>query len=190
MLFWVACLSALSLVCTYAPRGGVELAGIALFSGDGMIADLSLAMAGMGLSVEFQVIVFAIVSALNLAGAGLALFSMMFFVFGQEQEQIEARPLLEGASICAAVAASFVVFFSIAGNKAGPLLAMELACMAGLLLTVRTITVVGVEAGHEPDPGPEEPTRDEIDLLIARQAASHAAFTAQLANISRREREA
>ena len=183
MLFWVCCLAALSLACTYAPRGGLELAGLSLFAGNDMIVEFAAAMTAIGLSVEIQVLIFALVSALNLAGAGLVLFSMMFFVFGQEREQVEARPLIEGATICVAAIAALIIVLSIAGNNPGPLMAMELSAMAGLLLTLRTIAVVPLA----PDPGKDEPVREDLDELIARQAASHAIFSAQLATLSRRE---
>jgi hypothetical protein len=37
--------------------------------------------------------------------AGLLLFAMMFYVFGEEAEQREARPLAQGAVWCTALAA-------------------------------------------------------------------------------------
>lgn len=185
MLFWITCLAGLSLVSTYAPRGGIDVAGLTLFADREMIAGFASAMDMIGLSATQQIILFGAASTLNLAAAGLLLFSMMFFAFGQEREQREARALAEGAAVCVAAAAAMIVLISMAGGRSGPLLAFELAAIAGLLLTVRTVSYATVfpEAFHDG----EEATRDDIDTLIARQAASHAMFSAQLASLSRRE---
>ena len=182
MLFWISFLSLLALVVTYAPQGGVELAGLTLFAGTGLVETAIAAMKQIGFSHVTQSIVFGAIGGFNVASAGLALFAMMFCVLGEEAEQREARPLAEGAAACTAAAAFIIVAISFAGGQAGPLLLLQLAALGGLLLTVGSV-------GHVPA---EREDADGVDAgvlqdVIADHAANHAAFSAQLASMSRRE---
>lgn len=182
MLFWISFLSLLALVVTYAPQGGVELAGLRLFAHAGLVESAIAAMDGIGLSVTAQSVVFGLLGGFNLASAGLILFAMMFCVLGEEREQREARPLAEGAAACAAAAALLTVAVSFAGGRAGALMLLELAALGGLVLTVMALAQSKIVPA-------EAKTGDivELDDVIANHAASHAAFSAQLASMSRRE---
>lgn len=180
MLFWVCYLSLLALVATYAPQGGVELAGLTLFANSGLVDSAVVAMQAIGLSPVGQSIVFGLLGGFCAASAGLLLFAAMFYVFGEEREQREARPLAQGAAACTALAAmlSTVVFF--AGGQAGALLALQFGALGGLFLTVMSL-------GHsriEPDEVADEEL-GALDQVIADHAANHAAFSAQLASFSR-----
>lgn len=182
MLFWISFLSLLSLLVTYAPQGGVELAGLTLFAGTGLVDAAIAAMEGIGLSPFARSVVFGMVGGFNVAAAGLALFAMMFCVFGQETEQREARPLAEGSAACAAAAAFLIVTVSLAGGEAGALMVLQLAALGGLLLTLMPFSQTSIVPPHAGLDGIAE-----LDEVIADHAASHAAFSAQLASFSRRE---
>jgi len=182
MLFWISFLSLLALVVTYAPQGGVELAGLRLFADPSLVEAAMTAMDGIGLSLMTQGVVFGLLGGFNLAAAGLVVFAMMFCVLGEEREQREARPLAEAAAACAAAAAALTVAVSFAGGRAGALMVLELVALGGLVLTVMTlaqskIVPADAKAGKIP----------ELDDVIADHAAGHAAFSARLASMSRRE---
>ncbi|MBC7281548.1 hypothetical protein [Hoeflea sp.] len=181
MLFWISFLSLLALVVTYAPQGGVELAGLTLFANSGLVDAAMAAMQGIGFSPVTSSVVFGIMAGFNVASAGLALFAMLFAVLGEETEQREARPLAEGAAACAAASAGLIVAVSLVGGEAGALLVLQLAALGGLLLTVMPFTSPSSETGNAAD---NDVTA--LDEVIADHAASHAAFSAQLASMSRR----
>ncbi|MCY0094667.1 hypothetical protein [Hoeflea ulvae] len=182
MLFWIGFLALLALVVTYAPQGGVELAGLTLFADTGLVGAAMAAMDAIGLSLTAQSVVFGLLGGFNVASAGLLLFAMMFCVFGEEREQREARPLAEGAATCSAAAAALLVAVSFAGGHAGALMVLQLIGFGGLLLTVLSLAQAMIV--------PDESRLGDISALddvIADHAANHAAFSAQLASFSRRE---
>lgn len=181
MLFWVCYLSLLALVVTYAPQGGIDLAGLTLFSGAGLIDTAVAAMQTIGLSPLGQSVFFGVLGGLSFASAGLMLFAMMFFVFGQEREQREARPLAQGAVACTAIAAMLTTAVFFAGGQTGALMLLELGALGGLFLTVMSLAQSRVEPDEIADTGV-----GELDEVIADHAANHAAFSAQLASFSRR----
>tara|TARA_R110002020_G_scaffold66877_10_gene175665 strand:- start:3850 stop:4401 length:552 start_codon:yes stop_codon:yes gene_type:complete len=179
MLFWISFLSLLALVVSYAPHGGVELAGLTLFAGTGLVDAAISAMDRIGFSPFTRSIVFGVLGGLNVAAAGLVLFSLMFNVLGEELEQREARPLAEGAVACAAAAAALIVAVSFAGGEAGTLLVLQLAALGGLMLALQSFGQSVAEAGSGE-------SMSDLDEVIADHAASHAAFSAQVASLSRR----
>lgn len=181
MLFWVSYLSLLALVVTYAPQGGIDLAGLTLFADAGLVATTIGAMGSIGFSEFGQAVVFGLLGGFGLASAGLLLFAMMFYVFGHEREQHEARPLAEGAVACTALAAMLTAMVSFAGGQAGALLALEFGALGGLFLTVMSLSPSGVEPDEATDEGV-----GGLEQVIADHAASHAAYSAQLAAMSRR----
>lgn len=181
MLFWVCYLSLVALAVTYAPQGGIELAGLALFADTGLIATTVAAMSSIGFSELGQSVIFGLLGGFALASAGLLLFAMMFFVFGHEREQHEARPLAEGAVACTALAAILTAIVSFAGGQAGVLLALEFGALGGLFLTVMSL----FRSVIEPDEVADEGVRG-LEQVIADHAASHAHYSAQLAAMSRR----
>jgi hypothetical protein len=139
MLFWVCYLTLLALVVIYAPQGGVALAGFTLFSDTGLIATALEAMQAIGLSAFGQSVVFGLLGGFSAASAGLLLFAMMFYVFGEEREQREARPLAQGAVACTALAAMLATVIFFAGGEAGALLGLEFGALGGLFLTVMSL---------------------------------------------------
>lgn len=183
MGFWIFVLVLMALVTSYAPKGGVELAGLTLFSTSSMTEGFGTAMTAMGISVTGQGVLFGIVGGLNVAAAGLTLFAMLFCVLGQEIEQDEARPLAEGAAVCTAGAAAVTVFVGLGGGQAGALMAVEIAALCGLVLTVLSLAHRVVEL----DQSSTSTEAETLDRAIAEHAANHAAFSAQLASLSRRE---
>ena len=181
MLFWVCYLSMLALVVTYTPQGGISVAGLALFAHSGLTVTAIAAMQAIGLEPMGQGVVFGLLGGLSAASAGLLLFSMMFYAFGQEREQQEARPLAQGAVACTALAAMLTTAIFFAGGQTGALLALEIGALGGLFLTVMSLGELQVE--------PDEPAGEsvtDLDRVIAEHAANHAAFSAQLASLSRR----
>ena len=181
MLFWISFLSLLALMITYAPQGGVELAGLTLFAGIGLVDAAIGAMESIGFSPLTRSVIFGVMAGFNIASAGLALFAMMFSVLGEELEQREARPLAEGAAACVAASAGVIMTVSMAGGEAGSLLVLQLAALGGLLLTVMSFRPPARETGDAANDGVTA-----LDDVIADHAASHAAFSAQLASMSRR----
>jgi len=153
MLFWISFLSLLALMITYAPQGGVELAGLTLFAGIGLVDAAIGAMESIGFSPLARSVIFGIMAGFNIASAGLALFAMMFSVLGEELEQREARPLAEGAAACAAASAGVIMAVSLAGGEAGSLLVLQFAALGGLLLTVMSVTPPAGETGGATDEG-------------------------------------
>lgn len=180
MLFWVCYLSLLALVVIYAPQGGVSLAGYTLFADTGLIATALEAMQAIGLSPFGQSVVFGLLGGFSAASAGLLMFAMMFYVFGEEREQREARPLAQGAVACTALAAMLATVIFFAGGEAGALLGLEFGALGGLFLTVMSLG----QSRIEPDAVTENDSI-ELDAVIAEHAANHAAFSAQLASLSR-----
>ena len=181
MLFWISFLALLALVTTYAPQGGVELAGLSLFADTGLVDTMIAAMGTIGLSTVAQSVIFGLLGGFNVAAAGLVLFAMMFYVFGQEREQREARPLAEGAAACTAAAAALTVAVCLAGGRPGALMVLELTVLGGQLLMLTWFAGTAI-AGEATDMG-----SDELEGMIADHAANHAAFSAQLASLARRE---
>ena len=181
MLFWVCYLSLLALVVTYAPQGGISLAVLTLFADAGLVDSAIAAMRAIGLSQLAQSVVFGLLGGFSAASAGLLLFAMMFFVFGEEREQREARPLAQGAVACTAAASMLTTVVFFAGGQAGTLLALEFGALGGLFLTIMSLS----QSRIEPDGAGDEGI-GELDRVIADHAANHAAFSAQLAFISRR----
>ena len=180
MLFWVCYLSLLALVVTYAPQGGISVAGLTLFADTGLVDSAIAAMQAIGMAPLGQSVVFGLLGGFSAASAGLLLFAMMFYVFGEEREQREARPLAQGAVACTAAASmlSTVVFF--AGGQAGTLLALEFGALGGLFLTVMSLSQSRIEPDETGDAAVAE-----LDRVIADHAANHAAFSAQLASLTR-----
>ncbi|MFH1516988.1 MAG: hypothetical protein ABIH17_03815 [Pseudomonadota bacterium] len=180
MLFWVCYLALLALVVTYAPQGGVGLAGLTLFADTGLVDSAIAAMQAIGMAPIGQSVVFGLLGGFSAASAGLLLFAMMFYVFGEEREQREARPLAQGAVACTAAASmlSTVVFF--AGGQAGTLLALEFGALGGLFLTVMSLSQMRIEPDETGDAAVAE-----LDRVIADHAANHAAYSAQLASLNR-----
>ncbi|OCW56715.1 hypothetical protein [Hoeflea olei] len=178
-LFWISFLSLLALVVTYAPHGGVEIAGLRLFAGTGLVDAAIAAMQRIGLGPFGRSVGFGILGGLNIAAAGLMLFAMMFGALGEALEQRQARPLAEGATACAAAAAALVVAVSFAGGEAGALLVLQLTALGGLLLTLSSFARIAADAGRA------EGAADDLDAVIAEHAASHAAFSARLAAFTR-----
>lgn len=181
MLFWISFLALLALVVTYAPHGGVELAGLTLFAGTGLVDAAIAAMKAIGFSPLTRSIVFGIIGGFNIASAGLTLFALMFSVLGEAPEQREARPLAEGAAAFAAAAAALIVAVSFVGGEAGALLVLQMVALGGLLLTVTSFVQTSIDTGDVADDG-----LDTLGGVIADHAANHAAFSAQLASLSRR----
>lgn len=184
MMFWVLYLALLALVVTYAPQGGVKLAGLILFEDAGLVEATISAMTAIGLSATVQGILLGLVSGLNFAGAGLALFAMMFCVLGEAAERRDAQPLAEGAAVCVAVASALVMLTGFAGGQAGILMALELAAFGGLGLVVMAIGQASAADRQSPLVEEQESLLDDV---IADHAATHAAFSAQLASLSQRE---
>jgi hypothetical protein len=180
MLFWVCYLTLLALVVIYAPQGGVALAGFTLFSDTGLITTALEAMQAIGLSAFGQSVVFGLLGGFSAASAGLLLFARMFYVFGEEREQREARPLAQGAVACTALAAMLATVIFFAGGEAGALLGLEFGALGGLFLTVMSLG----QSLIEPD-AVKGSDSIELDAVIAEHAANHAAFSAQLASLSR-----
>ncbi len=180
MLFWVCYLSLLALVVTYAPQGGLSMAGLTLFADAGLVETAVVAMKSIGLAPVGQSVVFGLLGGCSAGSAGLLLFAMMFYVFGQEREQQEARPLAQGAVACTALAAMLTTLVFFAGGQAGALLALEFGALGGLFLTVMSLG----QSRIEPDVVVDEGV-GELDQVIADHAANHAAFSAQLASFSR-----
>lgn len=180
MLFWVCYLSLLAMVVAYAPQGGLSMAGLTLFSDTGLVETAVMAMQSIGLSPAGQSVVFGLLGGFSAASAGLLLFSMMFYVFGEEREQREARPLAQGAVACTALSAMLTALVFLAGGQAGALLALQFGALGGLFLTVMSLG----QSQIEPDRETEEEASD-LDRVIADHAANHAAFSAQLASFSR-----
>lgn len=180
MLFWVCYLSLLAMVVAYAPQGGVTVAGLTLFNDSGLVETAIVAMQSIGLSPVAQSVVFGLLAGFSAASAGLLLFSMLFFVFGEEREQREARPLAHGAVACTATAAILTTLISFAGGQAGALLALEFGALGGLFLTVMSVT----QSAIEQDDRSEVPA-DALEQVISDHAANHAAFSARLASLSR-----
>jgi hypothetical protein len=180
MLFWVCYLSLLALVVTYAPQGGIGLAGLTLFADAGLVDTAITAMQSIGLSPLGQSVVFGLLGGFSVASAGLLLFAMMFYVFGEEREQREARPLAQGAVACTALAAMLTTVVFFAGGQAGALLALEFGALGGLFLTVMSLSQSRIEPDEAIDAGV-----GELDQVIADHAANHAAFSAQLASLTR-----
>lgn len=181
MLFWVCYLSLLALVVTYAPQGGINVAGLTLFADAGLIDTAIAAMQAIGLSQLGQSVFFGVLGGFSFASVGLMLFAMMFFVFGQEREQREARPLAEGAVACTAIAAMLTTAVFFAGGQTGALMLLELGALGGLFLTVMSLTQSPIEPDEVTDEG-----ASGLDQVIADHATNHAAFSAQLASLSRR----
>lgn len=180
MLFWVCYLSLLAMVVAYAPQGGVSVAGLMLFSDSGLVETAIVAMHSIGLSPVAQSVIFGLLGGFSAASAGLLLFSMLFFVFGEEREQREARPLAYGAVACTAAAAMLTTLIFFAGGQAGALLALEFGALGGLFLTVMSVTQLGIEQDEASDEA-----GDALEQVISDHAANHAAFSAQLASLSR-----
>lgn len=180
MLFWVCYLSLLAMVVAYAPQGGLSMAGLTLFSDTGLVETAVMAMQSIGLSPVGQSVVFGLLGGFSAASAGLLLFSMMFYVFGEEREQREARPLAQGAVACTSFSAMLTALVFLAGGQAGALLALQFGALGGLFLTVMSLG----QSRIEPDRETEEEASD-LDRVIADHAANHAAFSAQLASFSR-----
>ncbi|MCZ4287791.1 hypothetical protein [Hoeflea alexandrii] len=180
MLFWVCYLSLLALVVTYAPQDGVSLAGLTLFADAGLVDSATAAMRAIGLSPLAQSVVFGLLGGFSAASAGLLLFAMVFYVFGEEREQREARPLAQGAVACTAAASMLTTLVFFAGGQAGTLLALEFGALGGLFLTIMSLSQSRIEPDGVGDEG-----IGELDRVIADHAANHAAFSAQLASISR-----
>lgn len=182
MTFWMVFLSMLALVYTYTPQGGVQLAGLVLFANPGLIDPVLAAMSTIGLSATTQSVLLGLLGGFNLGAAGLVLFSMLFCVLGEEAEQRDARPLAEGATACAAAAGAGSAIIAFAGGEAGIFLLLQLLALGGVALIVMAV--------GRPDTV-EISSRDEavvgIDDVIADHAATHAAFSAQIATLSRRE---
>jgi hypothetical protein len=139
MTFWMVFLSMLALVFTYAPQGGVQLAGLVLFANHGLIDPVLAAMTAIGLSATAQSVMLGLLGGFNLGAAGLVLFSMLFCVFGQEAEQRDARPLAEGAAACGAAAAASTVMIVFAGGEAGILVFLQLLALGGLALMAMAV---------------------------------------------------
>ncbi|MGJ8570345.1 MAG: hypothetical protein ACSHXI_06565 [Hoeflea sp.] len=180
MLFWVCYLSLLAMVVAYAPQGGISVAGLTLFNDSGLVETALVAMNAIGLSPVSQSVVFGLLGGSSAASAGLLLFSGLFYVFGEEREQREARPLAHGAIACTAAAAALTTLVFLAGGQTGALLALELGALGGLFLTVMSLT----QSGIEPDAVSSE-EGNALNQVIADHAANHAAFSAQLASLSR-----
>ena len=180
MLFWVCYLLLLALVVTYAPQGGISLAGLTLFADSGLVDTALLAMQAIGLPPVGQSVVFGLLGGFSAASAGLLLFAMMFSVFGQEREQREARPLAQGAVACTAAASMLTAAVFLAGGQAGALLALEFGALGGLFLTVMSLAHLQIIPDEVTDDG-----AGDLDQVIADHAANHVAFSAQLASFSR-----
>lgn len=182
MTFWMVFLSMLALVYTYTPQGGLQLAGLVLFANTGLIEPALVAMTAIGFSATTQSVLLGLLGGFNLGAAGLVLFSMLFCVFGQEAEQRDARPLAEGAAACVAAAGAGAAIIAFAGGEAGVLVLLQLLALGGVAL-------IAIAVGRSEVV--DTPSRDEaavgIDDVIADHAATHAAFSAQMAALSRRE---
>jgi hypothetical protein len=184
MLFWIVYLSLLAMVVSYSPQGGVDVAGLALFTHSGLIDATLAAMNVLGLSGTAQSVVFGILGGLNLGAAGLVVFATMFFAFGEEPEQRDARPMAECAAGCVAAASALTVAIGFAGGQAGALMLLELTAFGGLVLIVFAIGSDSLVEARNP-----QEQMSQLDDVIADHAATHAAFSAQLATMSRRELE-
>lgn len=182
MTFWMVFLSMLALVFTHAPQGGAELAGLVLFAGPGLIEPILAAMNAIGLSATTQSVMLGLLGGFNLGAAGLILFSMLFSVFGEEAEQRDARPLADGAAACVSAAGAGVVVIAFAGGVVGTIVFLQLLALGGAALMVLALArpdAVDATTGDK--------ASDGIDDVIAGHAATHAAFSAQIASLSRRE---
>ncbi|MDF1607081.1 hypothetical protein PZ897_02720 [Hoeflea sp. YIM 152468] len=180
MLFWVCYLSLLALVVTYAPQGGLELAGLALFADSGLVETALAAMTNIGLSQLAQSVVLGLLGGFSLASAGLILFAVLFCVFGREREQREARSLAEGAVVCTAAASVLISAISFAGGQAGALLVLQFSALGGLVLTLMSLS----QSPIVPDNSGDDAVSD-LDQVISDHAANHAAFSAQLASFAK-----
>ncbi|PWW04268.1 hypothetical protein DFR52_101963 [Hoeflea marina] len=181
MLFWIATSALIALMCTWAPRGGMSLFGLSAFAGSPVIESFDAALVAIGLSARGAHFVYTLIAATNVIAAGLLIFAMMFMLLGLEQEQREARPMVEGAAAASALTALVVMAISLAGGHAGPLMALQLVVLAGHLATLRSLADVPLvtDASRAADA--------ELADIVARHAESHAAFSAQTASISRSE---
>jgi hypothetical protein len=81
---------------------------------------------------------------------------------------------------CTALAAMLATVIFFAGGEAGALLGLEFGALGGLFLTVMSLG----QSRIEPDKVAEIES-SELDAVIAEHAANHAAFSAQLASLSR-----
>lgn len=182
MTFWMVFLAMLAMVFTYAPQGGVSMAGLHLFAGASLVDAQLTAMAAIGFSEMAESVVFGLLGGLHFGAAGLLLFAMLFCVFGEEDEQRDARPLSEGAAGCAAVSSAITIVIGLAGGQIGQLLFLQLLALAGLvLIALAVIKAESIETSNKAD------DVAQLDDVIANHAAANAAFSARLANLTRRE---
>ncbi|WP_420409085.1 hypothetical protein [Hoeflea sp.] len=182
MTFWMVLLVMLAMVFTYAPQGGVSVLGLNVFAHSALVDSHMTAMAAIGLSDTVRSVVFGLLGGLHFGAAGLLLFAMLFFVFGEEDEQRDAGPLSDGAAGCTVLAGAVTIVIGLAGGQAGGLLFLQLLAIAGVVLTALFVT----RAKSSETEGQPDAARD-LDDVIADHAAANAAFSARLANLSRRE---
>ena len=94
---------------------------------------------------------------------------------------VDACNLVASSKACTAAAAALTVTVSFAGGQAGALVVLEMVALGGLLLT----GILLAQLVPEPQVGTAEEAM-ELENVIADHAANHAAFSAQLASLSRR----
>jgi hypothetical protein len=180
MTFWICYLSMLALVVTYAPQGGLQLAGLVLFADhrpDRSASDGDARHRAFGNGAKRGASAFLAVSIL--VRPACMLFAMLFYVFGEEAEQREARPLAKAPRLHVALAAvRLSVMIAFAGGEAGAMLGLAVGALGGLALMVMAL--------GQPDAFDARRRKgsDSIELdVIADHAATHAAFSAQIASI-------
>jgi hypothetical protein len=164
----------------------VDVAGLVLFAHSGLIdATLAAMNVPSGFPERRKAWCFGLLGGLNLGAAGLVVFATLFFACSaRKPEQRDARPLAECAAGCVAAASALTVAIGFAGGQAGALMLLELTAFGGLVLIVFAIGSDSLVEARNP-----QEQMSQLDDVIADHAATHAAFSAQLATMSRRELE-
>jgi hypothetical protein len=102
----------------------------------------------------------------------------------RKREQREARPLAQGAVACTALAAMLATVIFFAGGEAGASWCWGLQ-LFGALGGLFADSHVTWPVAHRPDKVAEIESSELDRDVIAEHAANHAAFSAQLASLTR-----
>lgn len=190
-LFLIIVLAVLAAMSVTEPMGLMApftFAGLTLFADTSMVDGFSSALTALGAGPAGVSFWSGLVAIFDMAAAGLLLFAILFWFFGEEEERFQAGQLATGAAISCLVATMVITLPSLAAGIVGAYLAVHVVVVFALHYLaagiVRDQLVDPTRASLSP-----EMERNRAIAAYAASSARGTAMTAELFDLSGRRQQ-
>ena len=188
LIIVLAVMAAMSVTELSGPQSTFTFAGLTLFADTSMIDGFSNALTALGAGPTGVYLWSALVAIFDMAAAGLLLFGLLFWFFGEEEERFQAGQLATGAAVSVLAATMVITLPSLAAGMVGTYLAIHVVVVFAL-----HYLAAGIIRDQLTDPTRSslspELERDRAISAFAARSARGTAMTAELFDLSGRRQQ-